>query len=128
MKTFLSIVLGMLLAAGVVYADGFVKKGKAGSIQVELMSEKPLSTGDNYFTIRLTQNGKPVNNAVIACKVFMPDMPGMPYMESKNGAVFEKDGIYKTDLALGMTGTWQLRLYIDTPDGKKQLYKTSLIF
>ena len=128
MKKFAAPLLGMAITLTVLYAEAFVKKGKAGSIQVVMTSEKPMATGDNYFTITLTQNGKPVNNAVIKCKIFMPEMPGMPYMDSQNTAIFEKDGVYKTDLALSMAGTWQIRLYIDTTDGKKQQFKSSLIF
>ncbi len=128
MKRIAVILVGLLMATQLLYAEGFVKKGRAGSIEVSITSEKPLSVGDNYFTITLTKNGQPVDDAVIHCKVFMPEMPGMPYMDSKNTAIFEKAGIYKTDLALSMAGTWQLRLYIDTPDGKKQQFKSSLIF
>ena len=128
MKTFLTMLLGMILTAGMLHAEAFVKKGKAGAIQVTISSEKPLTTGDNYFTITLTKDGKPVDNAVVKCKVYMPEMPGMPYMDSTNTAIFEKEGVYKTDLALSMAGTWQIRLYIDTADGKKQQFKSSLIF
>jgi hypothetical protein len=128
MKKFTMALFGLFITLSLLHADAFVKKGKAGSIDVVMTSAKPMAVGDNYFTITLSKNGKPVDNAVIRCKVYMPEMPGMPYMDSQNTAVFEKAGVYKTDLALNMTGTWQIRLYIDTPDGKKQQFKSSLIF
>lgn len=128
MKTVITLLLGLFICAMSVHAEGFVKKGKAGTISVEIVSEKPLATGDNYFTITLSQGGKPVNDAAVECKVFMPEMPGMPYMDSKNSAVFKGEGVYQTDLAMAMHGTWQLRIFIDTKEGKKYQYKSSLIF
>ncbi len=128
MKRLFLLLASTLLLASAAYADAFVKKGKAGSIQVTMSSDKPMTTGDNYYTITLQKDGKPVTGAVVKAKVFMPEMPGMPYMESTNTAIEEGNGVYKTDLALSMTGTWQIRLFIDTPDGKKQQFKSSLIF
>jgi len=128
MKRILGIFLGLFLFTTLLQAEGFVKKGKAGSINVEIVSDKPLAAGDNYFTITLKQGGKPLNDATVRCKAYMPEMAGMPYMETTNKALFKGEGAYTTDLALSMHGTWQLRIYIDTKEGKKYQYKGSLIF
>ena len=126
MKKILSILVVLSFLVSGVYASGFSKKGKAGAIKVEISSEKPLVSGNNEFKIELKKAGKAVNNAKVKMQIFMPEMPGMPYMEYEDIASFKKDGEYKVKINFGMGGTWQVRIFIES-EGKKYRYKSSVI-
>lgn len=128
MKKLAIIVAGIMLMFSSAFAQGFVNKGKVGNISVEISSQKPLSVGDNNFVIKLFKGDKPLNNAKVTFKVFMPEMPGMPAMEHSDEAKFKKDGVYSSMLGFCMSGTWQINILIETQDGKKARYKSSLIF
>lgn len=92
-----------------------------GKYKVSLSSEKPLITGNNTMDIKLMVDGKPVTNAKVKIKFFMPEMPGMPYMEFKTKGKLINDK-YKVNVNLSMSGTWQYQLKFKTEDGK--IYKT----
>lgn len=82
-----------------------------------MMSEKPLVRGSNKITVILEKDGKFVEDAKVRVKFFMPEMPGMPYMESKSKGMKMGDK-YHMDINLGMSGTWQYHLEVKTSDGK----------
>ncbi len=126
MKSILSILITMSFLVSGVYASGFSKQGKIGAIKVEISSEKPLVIGNNEFEIELKKAGKAVNDAKVKMQIFMPEMPGMPYMEYEDIASFEKNGEYKVKINISMGGTWQIRIFIENED-KKYRYKSSLI-
>lgn len=92
-----------------------------GGYDITLMSEKPMVSGSNKITATLEKDGKSVEGAKVKVKFFMPEMPGMPYMESisKGKKVGDK---YHMDVSLSMSGTWQYQLSFKTSDGK--VYKT----
>jgi hypothetical protein len=98
---------------------------KAGDMDVVITSSKSLAVGTNNISIKLVKNGKAVKNAKVKMKVFMPSMPGMPYMDSKSKAKLDGDS-YKTDMEFTMSGTWQYRIKIKTDDGKKYKIKGSV--
>lgn len=126
MKKILTLLVALSFLASGLYASGFSKKGKAGSISIEIESNKALTTGNNEFEIKLNKAGKAVDNAKVTMKVFMPEMPGMPYMEYEDEATFDKNGEYKAKINFSMGGTWQVRVFIES-EGKKYRYKGSLI-
>lgn len=79
-----------------------------------VLNYEKLSVGLN--TIKLT--GTKVNKETEAkVKVFMPEMPGMPYMEYEEKAQFV-NGEYKVLINFSMGGTWQYQLKFKTDDGK----------
>jgi len=95
------------------YGSGMQQESRGGVLhkvhevdgyQLVLESEKPLSVGDNGLTLRLYQKEHPAD-AKVKVKFFMPEMPGMPYMEFKTKGRF-KEGIYRTNINLSMGGTW----------------------
>lgn len=92
---------------------------------VTLSSDKPLTNGNNEMHIMIGHQGMMVNDAQVKVKFFMPEMPGMPYMEHKGNAKFE-DGKYKCDVNLSMNGTWQYQIKFKTADGKVQMVKGSV--
>ncbi|WP_200762120.1 FixH family protein [Nitrosophilus alvini] len=126
MRKTVIVLFAMLLAGTALFAAGFEKHGRAGKVDVTLVSDKPLTKGTNAVTVVLKEKNKPVNGAKVVIKVFMPEMPGMPYMEDKKKAKFLSEGKYSANINFAMRGTWQVRIYIITKDGKKYLYKGSV--
>ena len=105
--------------------SGMQKESRAGVLhkvhevdgyRLVLESEKPLSVGDNGLVLRLYEKGQPAD-AKVKVKFFMPEMPGMPYMEFKTKGRF-KEGIYRTNINLSMGGTWQYQVKFKTADSK----------
>jgi len=132
MKNFLKIAslltLGLFLVAcnDGAGSEGFVKTGKAGSLSLTYSSAKPLVVGDNTIDVKISQNGKAVIDATkVEFKVFMPEMPGMPYMENVKTFTPKADG-YSGNVNFSMGGTWQVKIFIER-DGKKYKHTSSVI-
>lgn len=105
---------------------GFSKSGKAGSLGVTYSSSKPLVTGDNIIDVKITENGKTITDATkVEFKVFMPEMPGMPYMESIK-LMKPNNESYSGNINFSMGGTWQIKIFIER-DGKKYKHSSSVI-
>jgi len=106
-------------------SQGFSKQGKAGGLDVIFSSDKPLVVGDNMIDIAVNKEGKPIHGAKIEMKVFMPEMPGMPHMETTQ--LMKPNGdLYSGNVNLSMGGTWQVKIFIDF-DGKKYKMSSSVI-
>ena len=95
--------------------------GNVKGVDVSLKSVNSLVVGENDFYVTLSKNGKEINNAKVRIKVFMPEMPGMPFMEYKTNGKYS-DGKYKMMINFSMSGTWQYKLEWKTTDGVK--YRT----
>ena len=80
-------------------------------------SNKPLVVGNNEIAVALQKDGKVVTDAKVKIKVFMPEMPGMPYMEYKEKLKLD-DKAYKGSVNFSMNGTWQYHLKFKTSDDK----------
>ncbi len=91
---------------------------------VGVSSEKSLIVGNNELLVTLHKDGKKVD-AKVKVKFFMPQMPGMPYMESKNKGK-TTDGTYKSKINFSMSGTWQYQLKFKTEDKKVHKVKGSV--
>ncbi len=83
---------------------------------VAISSKKPLIAGNNTIKIALFKDGKKID-AKVKVKFFMPEMPGMPYMESKDKGK-TTEGVYDAKVNLSMSGTWQYQLKFKTADGE----------
>ncbi|HHD75885.1 MAG TPA: copper resistance protein [Campylobacterales bacterium] len=106
-------------------SQGFTKSGKAGSLDITYSAEKPLVVGDNIMKVSITENGKPLTGAKVEMKVFMPEMPGMPYMDYIK--VLDADGdAYSGSINYSMGGTWQVRIFVEK-DGKNYKHSSSVI-
>lgn len=127
MNTLFRLGMILLLGASLAMAGGFSKTGKSGGLTVEYGAEKPLAAGNNPMSVKLSYKGKPVEGADVTLKYFMPEMPGMPYMEYQDQGKEIAPGVYEIKINFAMGGTWQGRLYIITKDGKKFLHKSSVI-
>ena len=113
------------VACGDSASEGFTKSGKAGSLAVTYSSAKPLVVGDNTMNIAVTQDGKALTGAKVEMKVFMPEMPGMPYMDFIKEMKASGDA-YNGNINFSMGGTWQVKIYIEK-DGKKYKHSSSVI-
>lgn len=106
-------------------SEGFTKSGKAGMLNITYSSAKPLVVGDNIITVKVTNAKKAVTDATVKMKIFMPEMPGMPYMEEVK--LMKPTGTsYNANVNFSMGGTWQVKIFIEK-DGKKYQYSSSII-
>ncbi|MEN4046722.1 MULTISPECIES: FixH family protein [Sulfurimonas] len=128
MKTLAKIFFALLLGTTLVQAAAFSKDAKFRTTAVHITADKPLTTGSNTLIVTIKKNGKPVTDAKVALKAFMPAMPGMPAMSSKANAQNLGNGKYKATLNLAMSGTWQLHIFITPKTGKRSRVKTTLNF
>ena len=124
MKTLTKTLTIILLASSLLYSGAFEKVAKSRATQVMLSSEKPLSTGNN--TINFEVGHKNYKDSTMSVKVFMPAMPGMPYMESVSEAKSLGDGKFTANVNLSMGGTWQVHIFLTPKSGKKVRAKTSI--
>jgi len=106
-------------------SKGFSKQAKAGELDVVFSSDKPLVVGDNSIDITVNKSGQAIQDAKVEMKVSMPQMPGMPYMESIQ--LMKPNGdIYSGNINFSMGGTWQVKIFIEV-DGKKYKISSSVI-
>ena len=125
LKRFLKIIASIMLFVGLLNADLIDLEGKTKGIDVSLKSEKSLIVGSNTFFIVLKKNGMEIKDAKVKVKFFMPEMPGMPYMESKQKARL-MNGKYTVKINFSMSGTWQYQLRFKTEDNKKYKLRGSV--
>jgi hypothetical protein len=127
MKNLLKIVLGIFLTFGFLHAELLEQNGQKDGFDIKLTSPKALVVGKNDFVIELSKDSKIVDNAKVKIKFFMPEMPGMPYMESEENAVLV-DGKYKVSVNISMGGTWQYQLKFKATDEVVHTIKGSVNF
>lgn len=115
MKNLFKTILTLVLALNFLNAEPINQNGEKDGYNVTLTSEKSLVVGDNEFVIKLVKDEKTITTAKVKIKFFMPEMPGMPYMEYEGKAELV-DGVYKTKINFSMAGTWQYQLKFKTDD------------
>ncbi len=112
--------VGIVLNANVIEQNG-AKDG----YDLKLYTKTTPISGNNDFYVTLQKGGKVINNAKMKIKVFMPEMPGMPYMEYKAKAKLV-NGEYKMMINFSMSGTWQYHLKFKTIDNKVHTVRGSV--
>lgn len=115
----------LALTIGLLNADPIDLKGSKNGYDAQLQSEKSLVVGDNNFFVTLSKEGVAITDAKVKAKFFMPEMPGMPYMEYVGKAKLV-DGKYKMLINFSMGGTWQFHLMFKTADGKVHKIRSSV--
>ena len=125
MKNIIKIVLGFFLTFTFLHAELLEQNGEKDGINVTLKSSKALVVGSNEFLVGLSKDSKVIETAKVKVKFFMPEMPGMPYMESESEATLV-DKVYKMNINLPMAGTWQYQLKFKTDDGVVHTIKGSV--
>ena len=125
MKNIIKIVLGFFLTFTFLHAELLEQNGQKEGYDVILKSSKALVVGSNELLISLSKDSKITDDAKVKIKFFMPEMPGMPYMESEDNATLV-NGVYKMNINLPMSGTWQYQLKFKTEDGVVHTIKGSV--
>ena len=115
MENIIKIFLGFFLTFTFLNAELLEQNGQKDGYDVTLKSSKSLVVGSNEFLVKLSKDSKVVENAKVKVKFFMPEMPGMPYMESEENAILV-DGKYKVSINISMGGTWQYQLKFKASD------------
>jgi len=126
----LSTILSIVMVWSVMLLQGapLNETQEVDGYSVVLSSEKPLTMGSNELRATVSKDGKALNNLqVLQIKLFMPAMPGMPYMESKSEGELAGDA-YRLKVNLSMGGTWQYQLRFKDSDGNKHQIKGSVNF
>lgn len=117
MKKLIKAVLALFLTIGILNAEPLLQEGSKDGFDITLSSEKSLVVGNNEMAIKLAKEGEAISSAKVKIKFYMPEMPGMPYMEYEEKAQFV-NGEYKVLINFSMGGTWQYQLKFKTDDGK----------
>ena len=125
MQSLFKIFVVILLTVGFLNAQGIEQNGQKDGYDIKLNSEKSLIVGTNTFDIELSKDGIALSDVKVKLKVFMPEMPGMPYMEYEDKAVLE-NGVYKVNINFSMSGTWQYHLKFKTKDDVVHTVKGSV--
>ncbi|PPK61419.1 YtkA-like protein [Malaciobacter marinus] len=125
MKSFLKLFSILILAFGIANAEPISQSGNKNGYDVKITSEKSLVVGQNSFFVQIFKDGKQITNAKTKIKFYMPEMPGMPYMEFKDKGKLIGDK-YKLDVNLSMSGTWQYQLKFKTSNGEVHTLRGSV--
>ncbi len=88
---------------------GYDTKKAAGDLTIQLSAGSyPLIKGDNNLTVKVTDAaGKPLTDAKVAIKYYMPPMPGMAPMDYQAQAIPAGDA-YKFTANIPMEGGWRV--------------------
>jgi len=114
-----------MMLVGVLYAEPIFQNGEKDGYNIIISTKNSLVTGTNEVFIKLSQNDEIVKDAKVKIKVFMPEMPGMPYMDYKAKAKLVNDE-YKMMINFSMGGTWQYHLKFKTSDKKVHTVRGSV--
>ncbi|MDD2651441.1 MAG: FixH family protein [Sulfurimonas sp.] len=122
------VLLSAVVLSSLSFAAGFMDMGMSGDMHIMLSSDKVLSEGQNKIKIELNKGGHggaDVKAKDVRVKFFMPEMPGMPYMESKD-ICKKTDTYFECNVNFGMSGTWQYQVFIKDENNKDYKYKGSV--
>jgi nitrogen fixation protein FixH len=113
MSKYLIAVLALTVLSGWGWSKGYESQKSAGNNTVTLRAEKyPLIKGDNSISVEITdQAKKPVANAGVKVRYYMPPMPGMAPMAYDVQPVKKGDAhIFSANIP--MEGVWKLEVSV----------------
>lgn len=120
--------LATVMISSLAFANGFTDMGMSKDMHIMLSSDKVLTEGQNKIKVELNrndQNGAIINAKDVRIKFFMPEMPGMPYMESKD--ICKKSSAhFECSVNFPMSGTWQYQLFIKDENNKNYKHRGSV--
>jgi hypothetical protein len=121
-------ILGTLILSSLSFGAGFMDMKNVDDLHIMISSEKVLSEGNNKLKVELNRSGHGgsiVEANDVRIKFFMPAMPGMPYMESKD--VCKKvDSTFECNINFAMNGTWQYQIFVKDENDKSYKQKGSV--
>lgn len=126
MKRLVTVMVALLLIAGVVYAKDYEVNKKAGEFNVLIKIDRnPPVVGKNNVEITINDtSGKVVTDAKVVLELSMAPMPGMPAANYKSNAELKGDK-YKAVIEPSMAGPWNLAVKVSR-GGKTDTAKLSL--
>lgn len=122
------VVVGMVLVSSFAFGDAFMDMKDSDGLHAMLSSKRVLSEGENKIKVELNRGehgGEVVVAKDVRIKFFMPEMPGMPYMEYKD-VCKKMDDSFECSVNFSMNGTWQYQLFVKDENGKDYRYKGSV--
>ena len=125
MKNIFKIIVLVCISLGLLNAESIEQNGQKDGYDIKLSSQKSLIVGTNALVIEISKDGAVLTDVKVKMKIFMPEMPGMPYMEYEDKAVLE-NGVYKVNINFSMSGTWQYHLKFKTKDNAVHTVKGSI--
>ena len=103
-----------------------------GTLAITFRSQPtPARTGDNQFEVTVTdKDGKPIADADVSLKFYMPAMPSMKMAEMRNTVKLTSPGrgVYHGGGTVGMAGEWDVTIAVMRNGqtlGKKELKLTA---
>ncbi len=106
----LALTTGMLTAE---CSKGFESQKAVDDMKVTLsVARYPLVKSDNTLNVKVTEaSGKPVTDAVVTVRYYMPPMPGMAPMDFNTQAVLKGD-TYSASLNVPAEGGWKVEVSV----------------
>ncbi len=116
-----SVIVVALFAVAVLAgcSKGYVSQKIAGDVVITVKADRyPLVKGDNDLSVTVTDKaGKPVTDAAVVVRFYMPPMPGMAPMDNTIQAVAKGDH-YELVVNAPMEGGWKMEVS-ETQPGKQ---------
>lgn len=108
-----SVIAGLLLFG---CSKGYEKRTVAGDLTITLSVDRyPLVKGDNMLSVKAADaSGKPVTDAAVSIRYFMPAMPGMAPMDFSTQATLKGDQ-YAFSANVPMEGGWKADVSVARP-------------
>jgi YtkA-like len=108
-----AVIAGLLLFG---CSKGYEKRTVAGDLTITLSVDRyPLVKGDNMLSVKAADaSGKPVTDAAVSVRYFMPAMPGMAPMDFNTQAMLKGDQ-YAFSANVPMEGGWKAEVSVARP-------------
>ncbi len=114
--SFIAVAAIMTLMLSIGLSWGYETQKKADDLTFTITTGSyPLVNGDNALSAKVTDGaGKPVTDATVTVRFYMPPMPGMAPMSSTLKAVLKGD-VYLFTANVAMAGTWKADVSVARP-------------
>ncbi len=108
-----SVIAGLLLFG---CSKGYEKATVAGDLTITLSVDRyPLVKGDNMLSVKAADaSGKPVTDAAVSVRYYMPAMPGMAPMDFNTQAMLKGDR-YAFSANVPREGGWKAEVSVARP-------------
>lgn len=117
-KTSLTAISFVLIAGLMVFAcaKGYESQKSVDDLKIMLSVDRyPLVKGDNTLNVKVTDSsGKPLNDATVNVRYYMPPMPGMAPMDFNTQAMPRGDH-YSFSANIPMEGGWKAEVSVVRP-------------